>query len=117
MIISLKLLLHSWRYISKSVFHVFVFSFSFLFLLILIFIFPQALNAETLILSYFIKDNNQTKWILWNPQSDKSRTYGIYDNISNIIFDNRESRVIYEKADGIYQDSWPNGVYSGEAYH
>lgn len=78
-------------------------------ILILIFIFPQALNAETLVLSYFIKNNNQTKWILWNPQSDKSRTYGIYDNISNIIFDNDESRVIYEKADGIYQDSWPNG--------
>ncbi len=76
---------------------------------IFIFIFPQALNAETLILSYFIKDNNQKKWILWNPQSDKSRTYGIYDNISNIIFDNDESRVIYERADGIYQDSWPNG--------
>ncbi len=80
-----------------------------IFIFILILIFPQVLNAETLILSYFIKENNQTKWILWNPQSDKSRTYGIYDNISNIIFDNEKSRVIYEKADGIYQDSWPNG--------
>jgi len=78
-------------------------------ILIFLLIFPQALNAETLILSYFIKENNQTKWILWNPQSDKSRTFGIYDNISNIIFDNEKSRVIYEKADGVYQDSWPNG--------
>lgn len=78
-------------------------------ILILIFIIAQSLNAEIIVLSYFSRHNDQTKWMLWNPKSDETKTYGIYDNISNIIFDYEESRIVYEKSDGIYQDSWPDG--------